>query len=90
MKLVKVLTGSALSLALLFSAAPAFATSTNTNAEDVRVTSDVKAQLYTRDVPSSTGIFANSFEDGGIKWYLKSITRNSDGTWTGHYEGQRI
>ncbi|WP_144557020.1 antimicrobial peptide LCI [Bacillus pumilus] len=90
MKLVKVLTGSALSLALLFSAAPAFATSPHSNAEDVRVTSDFKAQLYTWDITNSTGIFANSFEQDGIKWYIKGITKNSDGTWTAHYEGRRV
>ncbi|KXJ35324.1 hypothetical protein AX282_06265 [Bacillus spizizenii] len=87
----KVLTGVALSVGLLVSASPAFAASTIPNHEIANVANDdFKAQAIKWDLPSSTGIFANSFEDGGYRWYLKGITKVSDGNWIGHYEGVRI
>ncbi|MBY0125090.1 LCI fold-containing protein [Bacillus subtilis] len=89
----KVITGVALSVGLLVSASPAFAASTSPSTDQgiANVASDdFKAQAITWDLPSSTGIFANSFEDGGYRWYLKGITKVSDGYWIGHYEGVRI
>ncbi|MDS9995361.1 LCI fold-containing protein [Bacillus atrophaeus] len=87
----KILTGIALSVGLLVSGSPAFAASTSSNAEKINVASDdFKAQVYTWDITNSTGIFDNTFESDGIQWYLKGITKNSDGTWTAHYEGRRI
>ncbi|MCM3247120.1 LCI family antimicrobial peptide [Bacillus amyloliquefaciens] len=38
----------------------------------------------------TTGIFANTFDRDGIRWYLKGITKVSEGHWIGHYEGVRL
>lgn len=87
----KVITGVALSVGLLVSASPAFAASTSPDKEIVNVASDdFKAQAIKWDLPSTTGIFANTFEKDGIRWYLKGITKVSEGNWIGHYEGVRI
>ncbi|MEC1749602.1 LCI fold-containing protein [Bacillus mojavensis] len=42
------------------------------------------------DLPSTTGIFANTIEKDGIRWYLKGITKISEGHWIDLYEGVRI
>ncbi|KJJ42368.1 hypothetical protein UM89_07060 [Bacillus subtilis] len=92
MKLKKVLTGSALSLALLVSAAPAFAASPDgTHSEKTSVTSsDFKANIYTKEETNDTGIFINTHTDAdGITWYLKKIKKNDNGTWTAYYEGRK-
>ncbi|UYO33815.1 LCI fold-containing protein [Bacillus halotolerans] len=87
----KALTGVALSVGLIVSASPAFAASTSPDQVVANVASDdFKAQAITWDLPSTTGIFANTFEQDGIRWYLKSITKVSEGYWIGHYEGVRI
>ncbi|MFV9831522.1 hypothetical protein A4A36_10660 [Bacillus subtilis] len=92
MKLKKVLTGSALSLALLVSAAPAFAANPDgTHSEQTSIaSSDFKANIYTKTETNDTGIFINSYTDAdGITWYLKKITKNNNGTWTAYYEGRK-
>lgn len=87
----KVLTGVALSVGLLVSGSPAFAASASTDQEIANVASDdFKAQAITWDLPSTTGIFANTFDRDGIRWYLKGITKVSEGHWIGHYEGVRL
>ncbi|MGV4320099.1 LCI fold-containing protein [Bacillus mojavensis] len=75
----------------LVSAFPAFAASTSPDQGIANVTNDdFKTQAITWDLPSTTGIFANTFEKDGIHWYLKGITKISEGHWIGHYEGVRI
>ncbi|WP_413286302.1 LCI fold-containing protein [Bacillus mojavensis] len=37
---------------------------------------DFKAQAITWDLPSTTGIFANTFEKDGIRWYLKGLQKS--------------
>ncbi|MCY8051757.1 hypothetical protein MOB99_15420 [Bacillus spizizenii] len=83
MKLKKVLTGSALSLALLVSAAPAFAT-TSTNHETI------SPQAVLQDYylgANSRAELKNVIEVFGTKFYLKDAWQNSDGSWTGFYQG---
>ncbi|QYX42169.1 hypothetical protein K1Y82_13160 [Bacillus inaquosorum] len=87
MKLKKVLTGSALSLALLVSAAPAFdATPTVDSASQKAVTP--QAEIKTIYLTANTrGELANVTVFAGVKYYLKDAWQNSDGTWTGLYQG---
>ncbi|MFT3654309.1 hypothetical protein DALLNEIH_00728 [Bacillus sp. B01(2024)] len=94
MKLKKVLTGSALSLALLVSAAPAFAAGPNSasvhSEKNSVASSDFKAKIYTKEETNNTGIFINTHTDAdGITWYLKRIKKNDNGTWTAYYEGRK-
>ncbi|QIW79916.1 LCI fold-containing protein [Bacillus tequilensis] len=85
MRLKKALTGSALSLALLVSATPAFATtssSTNTTPEAKALetcTTKPFGPYYSRnEIP-------NFINDGVKKWYLKGVS-SWDGVWYGYYE----
>ncbi|MEK3710063.1 LCI fold-containing protein [Bacillus sp. FSL K6-1005] len=65
----KALTCVALSVGLLVSASPAFAASTSPDQKIATVVSDdFIAQAITWDLPSTTGIFANTFEKDGIRW----------------------
>ncbi|MEC1260955.1 LCI family antimicrobial peptide [Bacillus swezeyi] len=85
MKLKKVLTGSALSLALLVSAAPAFAASPNPNPQSSS-TEDFTIQTW-KQFESKTGIFAESFTLNGVKYIFKyrEYDYNRD-IWIGHYK----
>ncbi|WP_349817143.1 LCI fold-containing protein [Bacillus mojavensis] len=61
----------------LVSAFPAFAASTSPNQGIANVASDdFKALAITWDLPSTTGIFANTFEKDGIRWYLKGLQKS--------------
>ncbi|WP_339176807.1 LCI fold-containing protein [Bacillus sp. FSL R5-0560] len=61
----------------LVSAFPAFAASTSPDQGIANVTNDdFKAQAITWDLPSTTGIFANTFEKDGIRWYLKGLQKS--------------
>ncbi|WP_276730407.1 LCI fold-containing protein [Bacillus sp. (in: firmicutes)] len=87
MKLKRVLTGSALSLALLVSAAPAFAaTPTVDSASQKAITP--QAELKTITLKANTrGELLNVTVFAGVTYYLKDAWQNSDGTWTGLYQG---
>ncbi|MDM5301299.1 LCI family antimicrobial peptide [Bacillus subtilis] len=87
MKLKQVLTGTALSLALLVSAAPAFAASpTVDGVSQQKVTP--QAELKTIYLTANTrGELPNVTVFTGVKYYLKDAWQNSDGTWTGKYQG---
>ncbi|MED5049907.1 hypothetical protein P9738_16470 [Bacillus siamensis] len=84
MKLKKVLTGSALSLALLVSAAPAFATTsiTNTATEAKALKTCVTKQFGPYN---SRNEIPNVYDDGVNKWYLKGVS-SWNGIWYGNYE----
>ncbi|MBU2659041.1 hypothetical protein [Bacillus cabrialesii] len=87
MKLKKVLTGSALSLTLLVSAAPAFAASPTVDGTNHK-TATPQAVLKTIYIPANTrGELLNVTVFGGIKYYLKDAKQISDGTWVGEYQG---
>ncbi|MCC2928916.1 antimicrobial peptide LCI [Bacillus sp. LBG-1-113] len=61
----------------LFQHFPAFAASTSPHQGIANVTNDdFKAQAITWDLPSTTGIFANTFEKDGIRWYLKGLQKS--------------
>jgi uncharacterized membrane protein len=91
MDIKKTLVSSVLSLSLLVSAAPAFASEANVdvNPSSTQVNlekSDVTIQsIYYRYVYNSVNKFANSFTEDGITWYLKAITY-SNGQYIGHYQ----
>ncbi|MCE4148426.1 hypothetical protein LJD22_16595 [Bacillus velezensis] len=75
MKFKKVLTGSALSLALLMSAAPAFAASptASPSVENSPISTKADAGINAiKPVPSPNGIFAASFELNGTTWRLNT------------------
>ncbi|MBR0008517.1 MULTISPECIES: hypothetical protein [Bacillus] len=87
MKLKRVLTGSALSLALLVSAAPAFAAGPTT-ADGASHKTAPQAVLKTIYIKANTrGELLNVTVFSGVKYYLKDAWQNSDGTWTGEYQG---
>ncbi|AFZ91107.1 MULTISPECIES: hypothetical protein [Bacillus] len=87
MKFKKVLTGSALSLALLVSAAPAFAASPAADGGSHK-TAAPQAVLKTIYINANTrGELLNVTVFAGVKYYLKDAKQNSDGTWTGEYQG---
>ncbi|WP_438420099.1 hypothetical protein [Bacillus siamensis] len=85
MKLKKVLTGSALSVALLVSASPTFATaapaaSTTNETKALRTcVADQFGPWFSRnEVP-------NIYFDGVNNWYLKGVS-SWNGVWYGNYE----
>ncbi|MFE6796739.1 LCI fold-containing protein [Paenibacillus chitinolyticus] len=82
MNFKKVATSSVLALSLLVSAAPAFASTVAPNAVASSVTPKA---IIKRDVVKTENLFANSFTENGITWYLKGITY-SGGYYIGHYE----
>ncbi|MFS0840062.1 LCI fold-containing protein [Paenibacillus sp. 1P03SA] len=82
MNFKKVATSSVLALSLLVSAAPAFASTVAPNAVASSVTPKA---IIKRDVVKTENVFANSFTENGITWYLKSISY-SGGYYIGHYE----
>ncbi|MGQ9007461.1 hypothetical protein ACTXHP_04400 [Bacillus stercoris] len=85
MKLKKVLTGSALSLALLVSAAPAFATTSSTTNTTTEANA-LKTCIVKQFGPyNSRNEIPNVYDDGVYKWYLKGVTSWS-GIWYGNYE----
>ncbi|KXZ21820.1 LCI family antimicrobial peptide [Bacillus nakamurai] len=87
MKLKKVLTGSALSLALLVSVAPAFAASpTNHNTSHESVSPQAVLQDYYLGAKTRAEL-KNVVDVFGAKFYLKDAWQNSDGSWTGFYQG---
>ncbi|ASS64593.1 MULTISPECIES: transcriptional regulator [Bacillus] len=86
MKMKKALAGSALSLALLCSAAPAFAAgpadtpSAESKTKEVSALATFILNGYGPDYPTS--IYQN-----GITYYLDNITfHGADGTWTAVYK----
>lgn len=94
MKMKKILTGSALSLALLVSAAPAFATAASATSNTVSVEKEQKVitpQAYLKRVPltgyPSRWSIPNKTVFMGVTLYLKEARQESDGTWTGIFEG---
>nr|MDH3076051.1 antimicrobial peptide LCI [Bacillus velezensis] len=88
MKFKKVLTGSALSLALLMSAAPAFAASPTASVENSPISTKADAGINAiKLVQSPNGNFAASFVLDGTKWIFKSKYYDSKkGYWVGIYE----
>ncbi|AFJ60377.1 MULTISPECIES: antimicrobial peptide LCI [Bacillus] len=88
MKFKKVLTGSALSLALLMSAAPAFAASPTASVENSPISTKADAGINAiKLVQSPNGNFAASFVLDGTKWIFKSkYYDSSKGYWVGIYE----
>lgn len=82
MNFKKVATSSVLALSLLVSAAPAFASTVAPNAVASSVTPKA---IIKRDVVKTENVFASSFTENGITWYLKSISY-SGGYYIGHYE----
>ncbi|MFC9777902.1 LCI fold-containing protein [Paenibacillus chitinolyticus] len=82
MNFKKVATSSVLALSLLVSAAPAFA---STVAPNTVASSVTPKAIIKRDVVKTENLFANSFTENGITWYLKGITY-SGGYYIGHYE----
>ncbi|MGG0916296.1 antimicrobial peptide LCI [Bacillus velezensis] len=88
MKFKKVLTGSALSLALLMSAAPAFAASPTASAENSPISTKADAGINAiKLVQSPNGNFAASFVLDGTTWIFKSkYYDSSKGYWVGIYE----
>ncbi|WMT30023.1 hypothetical protein RE735_05550 [Bacillus aerius] len=83
MKLVKVITGSALSLSLLLTAVPAFAATSDTPSSKV-----VSRTCYMEKFGeySSRNAVPNVYwDDYGNKWYLKGVS-SWNGVWTGKYE----
>ncbi|MBL4960314.1 antimicrobial peptide LCI [Bacillus velezensis] len=88
MKFKKVLTGSALSLALLMSAAPAFAASPTASVENSPIPTKADAGINAiKLVQSPNGNFAASFVLDGTKWIFKSkYYDSSKGYWVGIYE----
>ena len=88
MKFKKVLTGSALSLALLMSAAPAFAASPTAAVENSPISTKADAGINAiKLVQSPNGNFAASFVLDGTKWIFKSkYYDSSKGYWVGIYE----
>ncbi|AJC25144.1 MULTISPECIES: antimicrobial peptide LCI [Bacillus] len=90
MNFKKVLTGSALSLALLMSAAPAFAASptASASAENSPISTKADAGINAiKLVQSPNGNFAASFVLDGTKWIFKSkYYDSSKGYWVGIYE----
>ncbi|MCY7980430.1 LCI family antimicrobial peptide [Bacillus inaquosorum] len=87
MKLKKVLTGTTLSLALLVSAAPAFAASPAVDGPSQKSVTP-QAELKTIYLTANTrGELPNVTVFTGVKYYLKDAWQNSDGTWTGKYQG---
>ncbi|WP_249712622.1 antimicrobial peptide LCI, partial [Bacillus cereus] len=83
MKFKKVLTGSALSLALLMSAAPAFAASPTASVENSPISTKADAGINAiKLVKSPHGNFAASFVLDGTKWIFKSkYYDSSKGYW---------
>ncbi|WP_434785711.1 antimicrobial peptide LCI [Bacillus velezensis] len=88
MKFKKVLTGSALSLALLMSAAPAFAASPTASVKNSPISTKADAGINAiKLVQSPNGNFAASFVLDGTKWIFKSkYYDSSKGYWVGIYE----
>ncbi|MBJ7894355.1 YdbL family probable chaperone protein [Bacillus atrophaeus] len=82
MKLKKVLTGSALSLALLVSASPAFAMTPSNSVHEKN--SDSITIQATKVVTSSSNNFASVIYESGVKWTF-SYSYYSDGLWYGVY-----
>lgn len=91
MNMKKTLFSSVLSLSLLVSAAPAFASESSVSVKPSPIQvqsekSDVTTQaIYYRYIYNSVNQFANSFTEDGITWYLKAITY-SNGQYIGHYQ----
>lgn len=88
MKLKKVLTGSALSLALLVSAAPAFAASPNSspiNSTQTEFSTQATKDSFTQDFLHRWDI-PNTTVKGGVTYYLKSVDI-VQGFYRATYEG---
>ncbi|MFS0656954.1 hypothetical protein [Bacillus sp. 179-C3.3 HS] len=84
MKLVKVLTGTALSLSLLVSAVPAFAATSDTPSS--KAISRICEMREDFGEFSSRNAVPNVVWDiYGNKWYLKGVS-SWNGVWTGKYE----
>lgn len=86
MKFKKVLTGTALSLALLVSAAPAFAASpTDTHSEESQ-TKEVSAlgTLVVRGLPSDPDP-GQTITINGTTYYLDSVIFYPDGSYVAYY-----
>ena len=79
----KLLFSTVLSLSLLSSVSPVFASSTNGL--------DCKDTIVHKYISSSDYIFADHFTDSeGITWYIKGITINMQThLYEAHYEGHR-
>ncbi|MNJ51628.1 hypothetical protein D3C77_469380 [compost metagenome] len=82
----KILFSSVLSLALLASAAPAFASEAQVAPAATSVKTDISVQaIISRTVTNTINQFASSFTENGITWYLKGISY-SGGLYYGHYQ----
>lgn len=90
MNMKKTLFGSVLSLALLVTAAPAFASEGNVSSASSSTagfTSNVTIQkIETRYIYRSVNQFASSFVEGGVTWYLKGVTYEHN-RYVARYEG---
>ncbi|MCY8489686.1 LCI family antimicrobial peptide [Bacillus atrophaeus] len=89
MKMKKVLTGSALSLAMLVSAAPALGASPITAGVEKQTEVSTQAVKKTIEIPgySSRWSIPNTTVFMGSTFYLKDARQESNGTWTGIFEG---
>jgi opacity protein-like surface antigen len=91
MNMKKMLFSSVLALALLVTAAPAFASEGNvssaTSSSTAGITSNVTVQkIETRYIYRSVNQFASSFVEGGVTWYLKGVTYEHN-QYVARYEG---
>ncbi|MCY9405089.1 transcriptional regulator [Bacillus spizizenii] len=85
MKLKKVLTGTALSLALLVSAAPAFAASpADTHSESQTKEVSALGTLVVRGLPSDPDP-GQTITINGTTYYLDSVTFYPDGSYVAYY-----
>ncbi|MED5049904.1 transcriptional regulator [Bacillus siamensis] len=86
MKMKKVLAGSALSLALLCSAAPAFAAGPADTPSPKSTEKEVTA-LATIILNGSGPDYPSSIYQDGVLYYLDNITfHGANGTWTAVYK----
>ncbi len=88
MKLKRMITGSALSLAMLLSAAPAFAQSPSESASAEHAVSSKDFSIQEiKLVQSPNGVFAAEFTQDGKRWIFKHrYYDDSRGIWIGVYE----
>jgi hypothetical protein len=80
----KILVSSSLALSLLVTAIPAFASTGNTSSPSSQSAVSPQA-LVDNYIYKTENVFANSYTENGITWYLKGITYSS-GYYIGHYQ----
>ncbi|MGG0822993.1 LCI fold-containing protein [Paenibacillus turicensis] len=86
MNVKKILFSSVLTLSMMVSAAPAFASEGQAAPTNSVVRAEISPQaIINRTVPNTVNVFANSFTENGVTWYLKGISY-SGGMYYGHYQ----